>query len=436
MLSQNWISLIVLLAILGAVWLLDRKNFKRDGIMFLRRTKKGLEFIDSFAKKHRGALLSFGTLGIVLSFGALGAGYVLKTGQKKHATSKALAVLAVLLAAMLPVFKTIYAIPAALFGAAGFVLIQLIQGIANMFLQPNAAAQMQFVLPIQTTAAPVFYVPIDFWLISIFVLLIVHEFSHAFVSRAEGVRVNSLGYGFLAVIPLGFAEPDEKELKKTESIKRARIFAAGSFSNVIAAVISIALLAGTVLALSSIYTTEGVRYSSVVPGTPADMLLPHNGTITEMNGKPVNNTKELANLMDGISPDSEISITANGQKYDITVSEDPKNTSRAFIGVSNIENVIVAKEKYAGMAGSGLLSVLFYLTSLFRWLFLLNLGIGLFNLLPLKPLDGGLIFEEIVKKFSPHSWKSIYSAVATTTLGLVLFNLFGVYLIRAVSAVV
>jgi membrane-associated protease RseP (regulator of RpoE activity) len=37
---------------------------------------------------------------------------------------------------------------------------------------------------------------------------------------------------------------------------------------------------------------------------------------------------------------------------------------------------------------------------LFLWIFNLNFGIGLFNLLPLKPFDGGVIFEELVGKIA------------------------------------
>lgn len=435
-LSTNWISLIVLLAIIGMVWIFDRKNFKRDGIMFLRRTDRGLKFIDNFAKKHTSALKTFGTFGIILAFGALGAGYVYKTEKKKNPLAKTLTALAVLLVIVyLLKFKTIYALSGAIFGASGFVAVQLVEGIINMFLQPSAASQMQFVLPIQTTSAPVFYVPIDFWLISIFVLLVVHEFSHAFVSRAEGIKVNSLGYGFMAVIPLGFAEPDEKQIKKTESIKKSRIFSAGSFSNIITAVISALLLMAAAFTVTALYKTDGVRYGTVVSGSPADMYFPHNGTINEINGVIIHNTNELATLMDRVSPESEISVLINGRAYNITTAKDPKNSTRAFMGVSNLENVVVAKEKYAGIAGSGLAPILLYLISLFKWLFLLNIGIGLFNLLPLKPLDGGLIFEEIIKCFWPTSWKQIYGVVAMSTLGLILLNLFGVYLIRAVVSV-
>ncbi|MBU4245874.1 MAG: site-2 protease family protein [Nanoarchaeota archaeon] len=436
-LSTNWISLIILLTVIGIVWIFDRKNFKREGIMFLRRTDKGLKFIDNFAKKHTSALKTFGTFGIIFAFGALGAGYVYKTEKKKNPVAKTLTVLAVLLIIVyLMNFRTVYALSGALLGASGFVVFQLVEGVVNIFLEPGAASQMQFVLPIQTTSAPVFYVPIDYWLISIFVLLIVHEFSHAFVSRAEGIKVNSLGYGFMAVIPLGFAEPDEKQLKKTESIKKSRIFSAGSFSNIIAAIISVILLTGTVFAVTVMYTTDGVRYGTVVSGSPAQAHLPHNGTINEINGKKIRGTNELAAVMDNVSEGSEISILVDGKVYSLKTAADPKNSTRAFMGISNLENVIVAKENYSGFASSALASVLLYFLSLFKWLFLLNLGIGLFNLLPIKPLDGGLIFEEIIKCHWPKSWKSIYSAVATTTFGLILFNLFGVYFVRTIFSVV
>ncbi|VVB59475.1 Peptidase family M50 [uncultured archaeon] len=80
--------------------------------------------------------------------------------------------------------------------------------------------------------------------------------------------------------------------------------------------------------------------------------------------------------------------------------------------------------------------MLLYLYSLFRWRNLLNIGIGLFNLLPLKPLDGGLIFEEIAKEFFGKAWKPVYTVVAVSTLGLILLNLFGAYLVKAITAII
>jgi len=55
-LSQNWTSLIVLLTLIAVVWIFDRKNFKRDGIAFMRRTQRGLNFIQQFCEKHENLL--------------------------------------------------------------------------------------------------------------------------------------------------------------------------------------------------------------------------------------------------------------------------------------------------------------------------------------------------------------------------------------------
>jgi membrane-associated protease RseP (regulator of RpoE activity) len=51
------------------------------------------------------------------------------------------------------------------------------------------------------------------------------------------------------------------------------------------------------------------------------------------------------------------------------------------------------------------------------------LGIGLFNLLPLKPLDGGLIFEEISNKIFKEKGKVITTFISLLTLAFILLNL-------------
>ncbi len=84
------------------------------------------------------------------------------------------------------------------------------------------------------------YIPLIWGLIGLIVTLIVHEFSHAILCRAEGARVKSLGILF-ALVPIGgFAELDEKDLmsEKIKRIQRIRIFSAGVISNFMVAFIS------------------------------------------------------------------------------------------------------------------------------------------------------------------------------------------------------
>ena len=432
-LSQNWMSLLVLLALIAAIWIFDRKNFKRDGIVFMRRTQRGLIFINDFAKKHEKFWKKFGSAGVMMSFGAVGVAYVLATQKKKY-MAKAAAAFAIAFAALQFVMVPLAAAFTAFLGGSGVLIMQLVMGVADIFTKKITASPIQFVLPVQTTAAPVFYVPIDFWLISIFVIVVVHEFSHAFVSRAENIRVKSIGYGFMALIPLGFAEPDEAQLKKAESIKKTRVFAAGSLSNIITGAISALLLLLIAFIASALFLPAGVNYGSTLPGTPAYGILPPNGTITGINGNNISTTNDMAELLANISAGSKISLVVGGKDYEITTI--PKdNSTKAFMGVSGLTNHLEPKKQYSNYVGDTFLGVISWLISLLQMLFMLNVGIGLVNILPIKPLDGGLIFEEISKTFWPKSWKKVYGTVALTVLGLFLLNFFGVYIMKVVSAV-
>ena len=58
-----------------------------------------------------------------------------------------------------------------------------------------------------------------------------------------------------------------------------------------------------------------------------------------------------------------------------------------------------------------------------KWMFVLNLGIGLFNLLPAVPLDGGYMMEAIVEhKSSKKKAKRVRRVLSYVVLVLILMN--------------
>jgi membrane-associated protease RseP (regulator of RpoE activity) len=61
---------------------------------------------------------------------------------------------------------------------------------------------------------------------------------------------------------------------------------------------------------------------------------------------------------------------------------------------------------------------------LMLWIFVFSLGVGIVNILPIKPLDGGLLFEEIVGHFTNRT-KYLVRAVSGGMLLVLLFNLIG-----------
>jgi len=81
------------------------------------------------------------------------------------------------------------------------------------------------------------------------------------------------------------------------------------------------------------------------------------------------------------------------------------------------------KTNYESFAG-----VIDWVFQLFAWLVFLNFGIGLVNLLPIKPLDGGLMYEEIIKMILGKSKPQYIRALSIFTFMLIIVNIIGPYL--------
>jgi len=70
------------------------------------------------------------------------------------------------------------------------------------------------------------------------IVLIVHESSHAVLSRIASIPLLSSGIVLFGIIPIGaFVEPDEKKLVRLEQVKQTRILVAGSTANFITSVL-------------------------------------------------------------------------------------------------------------------------------------------------------------------------------------------------------
>ncbi len=108
------------------------------------------------------------------------------------------------------------------------ICVALIDNIYNIMTQPEAAPGVGLVLPFQMKGA--FYVPFFYWIISIFIIALVHEFAHGVIARAHNLKVKSSGFAFLGVlapiIPAAFVEPDEKALVKRPHRQQLSVFAA------------------------------------------------------------------------------------------------------------------------------------------------------------------------------------------------------------------
>ena len=66
-------------------------------------------------------------------------------------------------------------------------------------------------------------IPLFAGIISLAVLLVVHEFSHGLLARAAKVRLKSIGLLIFSIIPVGaFVEPDERQISKVKKAAQTK----------------------------------------------------------------------------------------------------------------------------------------------------------------------------------------------------------------------
>ena len=101
------------------------------------------------------------------------------------------------------------------------------------------------------------------------------------------------------------------------------------------------------------------------------------------------------------------------------MDKNPNNESRGFFGIQATKHFKLINDSLGPIPW-----VLFELLELFQWIFMLNLGIGLFNLLPLKPLDGGHMLEILLSyKLPEEKCKSLVNALSLVMAMIIVFSL-------------
>jgi len=377
-------SVLIFLGIIAILVYLDRKNIEFNYGLMIRRTKRGKKAIYEFGKKHRKKLLILGNVGVIIC------------------------------------------IVASVFG-----LFMLVRSSYNILSKPEEAEpEIKLVLPsVKEIDLPEFVlgVPFWYWIIGIFTVLFAHEPMHALLARAEKIRIKSFGLLLLFVLPGAFVDPDEKQIKKLSILKKLRIYAAGSFGNLIVAGIFLLLIVSYNFMIDSLMVMEGVIFEKTIENTGAEEV-GLIGTIIGINDKEVKSMNDFIDVLENVNPGDVIEVKTTQDNFQIKTTPHPDDPERPFIGISKARSLFIYKGLLGGWGAvpEKTLYVLSWILGLFGWIFALNVGIGVFNLFPIKPLDGGLMFEEIIKHFyKDKKVRYLVIGVSLITLGLVLINLFG-----------
>ncbi|HIH38072.1 site-2 protease family protein [Candidatus Woesearchaeota archaeon] len=316
-----------------------------------------------------------------------------------------------------------------LIGFLGMIIVgfEMIRIFVKMVIVREAVAGVGVVLPFQVKGG--FYVPFFFWIISIFFIAVVHEFSHGVIARLHKVPVKSSGFAFLGVlapvVPLAFVEPDEKVLSKKTTKQQLGVFAAGPFTNIVFGFVFLAILLLVFGPISqAIYEPIGVNIVSVDAGSPAEASgLTPGELITSIDGIRVQTTQNLSSLLKEKKPGEKLLLGTNVSTHTLLLGAHPDDPNTAYMGVK-LEDEARVRERVN--APPWALSAFEWLSVLVFYLYLLNLGIGLFNLLPLGPVDGGrMLLVGLGHYFTKEKAERIWGRVSLFYLILLLVIIIG-----------
>lgn len=327
-------------------------------------------------------------------------------------------------------------------GFAGMALIvyELGKSLVLILTKPAAVQAAGLVLPIQ--AKGIFYVPFSYWIISIFILAVVHEFSHGIIARLHKIRIKSSGFAFLClvvpVLPAAFVEPDEKQMKKKSRFQQLGVLAAGSFTNIALGLILLLVFNFAAAPLiTSVMDFNGVAVSSFdvssqYPAVSSGISV--GDVIYKVDGIAMKYHANFSDYLSDKKPGDIILLETDKGKYNITLAKHPGNASLGYMGIYATQNTMLKPSfvsKYGKFSGNAILWLFgrpfsrgeVFSPGLISWLIILNIGIGLFNLAPIGPIDGGRMLLIALEKYLPHKKAQfIWMGISLLFLLIVIVN--------------
>ena len=286
----------------------------------------------------------------------------------------------------------------------GFAFWFLFSNISNFFVQPTEFAELTVLIPgvTLTSGSAIMY-----FLLSIPIVLVVHEGAHGIVGVLEKINIKTGGFAIFIAMFAGFVEPDEEQFSKAKKISRLRLIGAGPTSNVIFAfALGAILFTNPMFAmvvpepfLSSFYeeAEDGVLVLSLIDGGGAQQAgIQENDVIIKIND--INIASAIDLQKNPLEPGEMINVTIlrDGSQVviPVTIMASPDDPERGLIGI--MRNDQPPKPIY-NFIDWGLDTPMGFQFSMFLlWLWMISFFIGIINMLPLPILDGGKFIHTII----------------------------------------
>lgn len=361
------IGLLVAFVVFTSIFLIKRrKRIKKEGLLFLYKTSVGIRIIEKIGEKNKKLLNFLSYVSIVLGF--------------------------ILMGLILYFFGRIVWIY--IFNSE---IVQLIKVPPIMPLLPYLPQLFKI------NYLPPFY--FIYWIAIIAIVAISHEFSHGIFAINKNVKVKTTGFGFfpffLPIFLAAFVELDEKEMEKKKPFSQMAVLSAGTFANVIVAILFFVILLGfsavaftpsgvvfdtytySAVSIAGITSINGITMNSpnyeqiisIVNQTDKSEIMVGGkkyfatgdflemqankenylflyddtpaieagigSTIIKINGVVVDSKERLAEELSKYFPEEKIRITTlendEFKDYEVTLGKNPETPTKAYLGIGFID---------------------------------------------------------------------------------------------------
>ena len=281
----------------------------------------------------------------------------------------------------------------------GFAFWFLLSNISNFFIEPTEFAELTVLIPgvTLTSASAILY-----FLLSIPIVLVIHEGAHGIVATLEKIKIKTGGFAIFIALFAGFVEPDEKEFDDARKISKLRVIGAGATSNVI-----FAFALGAILLTNPLFALilpepflewfydapDGVGIISIIEGSGAEKAgLQKNDVITGIDGIAIITPMDFQKA--DLKPGDIVTVTVqrDGQllQLPVEIMPSPDDPDKGLVGI--MRDSAFYKPVYNFIEWDPQVSMFLL------WLWMISFFIGIINMLPLPILDGGKFIYTIIEK--------------------------------------
>jgi membrane-associated protease RseP (regulator of RpoE activity) len=286
------------------------------------------------------------------------------------------------------------------------------------------------------------YLPVTYGLAALIITIIIHEAGHGIVARVYNIRVDSTGIVLFLGIPIGaFVNIEREELNRATLKQKSAVLTAGPLNNMIMAGASLLALYFVVSTLVPLPPDThapqfGVMVVSVNGGSLAESIgIEAESVIQYVAGQQITSVEALSESL-RTNLGNTIDITWMNKAGDTIIRQATlpaaAEPGRGILGVSitplssepqqvldtykkqfsqNPLAILLPPTFQEGLVPFSDLMTPKYTSSVFGnsfapvanmlfWLWFVNFNVGIFNALPIGPLDGGQLYGALIENKS------------------------------------